>query len=41
MLEIIELIFLSRRNGRMAVEKGYDKGPIMVLTVVLWIGLEV
>ncbi len=40
MLEIIGLIFLSRRNGRVAVEKGYNKGPIIVMTVVLWIGLE-
>ncbi|MBN1797751.1 MAG: hypothetical protein JW822_04180 [Spirochaetales bacterium] len=41
MLEIIGLFFLSRRNGRVAAEKGYDKVPIIVMTVALWVGLEV
>jgi ribosomal protein L40E len=41
MLEIIGLFFLARRNGRAAAEKGYDKVPIIVMTVILWVGLEV
>jgi hypothetical protein len=41
MLEIIGLVFLSRRNGRVAAEKGYNKGPIIAMTVALWVGMEI
>ncbi len=41
MLEIILLIFLTRRIGEIVEEKGRKGGWYKVLTVVLWIGGEV
>jgi hypothetical protein len=40
MLEIIALIFLSRRIGTNAFDKGYSKGLFIFLTVVFWIAGE-
>ena len=41
MLEIILLIFLTRRVGEIVEEKGRRSGWYKVLTVVLWIGGEI
>ena len=41
MLEIILLIFLTRKVGEIVEEKGRRSGWYKVLTVVLWIGGEV
>ncbi|HEX7313031.1 MAG TPA: hypothetical protein VF297_03885 [Pyrinomonadaceae bacterium] len=40
MLEIIILIFLTRRVGEIVRSKGRKAGWFQVLTVVLWIGGE-
>ena len=40
MLEIIALIFLSRKIGANAFDKGYSKGLFIFLTVVFWIAGE-
>lgn len=41
MLEIIVLIFLTRKVGEIVEEKGRRSGWYKVLTVVLWIGGEI
>lgn len=41
MLEIILLIFLTRKIGEIVEEKGRKSGWYKLLTVVLWIGGEV
>ena len=41
MLEIIALIFLSKKNGKLAVQKGRKSGTWILYSVLAWIGLEV
>lgn len=41
MLEIILVFILSRKNGRMAKEKGYKAGRFIFLTVALWFTCEI
>jgi hypothetical protein len=40
MLEIIALIFLSRKIGTTAFDKGYSKGLFVFLTIIFWIAGE-
>jgi hypothetical protein len=40
MLEIIALVYLTRRVGEIAREKGRKAGWFKLMTVVLWIGCE-
>ena len=41
MLEIIAIIFLSKKNGKLAVQKGLKSGTWILYSVLAWIGLEV
>jgi uncharacterized membrane protein YeaQ/YmgE (transglycosylase-associated protein family) len=41
MLEIIALIYLTRRVGEIAREKGRKAGWFKLMTVVLWLGCEI
>ncbi|HLL76907.1 MAG TPA: hypothetical protein VK421_16755 [Pyrinomonadaceae bacterium] len=41
MLEIIALIYLTRRVGEIAREKGRKAGWFKFMTVVLWFGCEI
>ena len=41
MLEIILIIFLSKRIGKIAEEKGHTKIKYQVLFVVLWVAFEI
>jgi hypothetical protein len=41
MLEIIALIFLTRNNGNLAVQKGLKPGPWKLYTVLAWFGAEI
>ena len=41
MLEIIALIYLTRRVGEIAREKGRKAGWFKLMTVVLWFGCEI
>jgi hypothetical protein len=41
MLEIIALIFLTRKNGELAVQKGLKPGSWKLFTVLGWIGGEI
>lgn len=40
MLEIIAIIFLTKKIGRLAEQKGLKPGPWKVYTVLAWIGSE-
>jgi hypothetical protein len=40
MLEILALIYLSRKNGGIAEKKGHKPGRYKLLTVLLWFGGE-
>ena len=40
MLEIIALIFLCRKIGRIAEQKGLSPGRWKLLTIAAWIGFE-
>jgi len=37
MLEILAIIFFSRRIGTFAYDKGYSKGLFVFLTIVFWL----
>ncbi len=41
MLEIIAIIFLSKKNGRLAVQKGLKPGTWIFYSVICWIAFEV
>ncbi|MBW8879597.1 MAG: hypothetical protein JF614_32085 [Acidobacteria bacterium] len=41
MLEILALIYLTRKNGGIAEKKGNKPGLYKFLTVLLWIGGEI
>ena len=41
MLEIIALIILSRKNGKLAVQKGLKSGTWILYSVLCWIAFEV
>ncbi len=41
MLEIIALIFLTKKNGALAIQKGLKSGTWKLYTVLAWIGAEV
>lgn len=41
MLEILALIYLTRKNGAIAEKKGKKPGLYKLLTVLLWFGGEV
>lgn len=41
MLEIIALIFLTRRIGDLAEQKGESKGKWKAFTVLAWFGFEI
>ena len=41
MLEILALVYLTRRIGDIAREKGRKAGWFKFMTVVLWIGCEI
>jgi hypothetical protein len=41
MLEIIALVFLSRKNGELADQKGLKPGPWKLYTVIGWIVGEI
>ncbi|MCI0490375.1 MAG: hypothetical protein L0229_27595 [Blastocatellia bacterium] len=41
MLEILLLIFLTRKIGEICQEKGHKAGGYKALTVVLWFGGEI
>ncbi|MEN9570687.1 MAG: hypothetical protein RL172_1918 [Bacteroidota bacterium] len=40
MLEIIALIYLSRKNGELAIKKGLKPGRWKLYTVLAWLGAE-
>jgi len=41
MLEILALIYLTRKNGAIAEKKGQKPGRYKFLTVLLWFGGEI
>ena len=41
MLEIIAIIFLSKKNGKLAIQKGLKSGPWILYNVLCWIAFEV
>jgi hypothetical protein len=41
MLEILALVFLTRKNGSIAEKKGHKPGRYKWLTVLLWFGGEI
>jgi len=41
MLEILALVFLTRKNGAIAEKKGHKPGGYKWLTVLLWVGGEI
>lgn len=41
MIEIIALIFLTRRIGRLAAKKGLTPGRWKLIMVLSWFGLEI
>ena len=41
MLEIIALILLSKKNGKLAVQKGLKSGTWILYSVLCWIGFEI
>jgi hypothetical protein len=41
MLEIIALILLSKKNGKLAVQKGLKSGTWVLYSVLCWIGFEI
>lgn len=41
MLEIIAIIILSKKNGKLAVQKGLKSGTWILYSVLAWIGFEV
>jgi hypothetical protein len=41
MLEIIAVVLLSKKNGRLAVQKGLKSGIWVAYSVLCWIGFEV
>ncbi len=41
MLEIIAIILLSRKNGKLAEQKGLKSGTWILYSVLCWIGFEV
>lgn len=41
MLEIIAVIFLSKKNGKLAEQKGLKSSTWILYSVVCWIGFEV
>lgn len=41
MLEILALVYLTRKIGRMVEEKGRKRGWYKALTVLLWFGGEI
>ena len=41
MLEIIAIILLSKKNGRLALKKGLKSGTWILYSVLCWIGFEV
>ena len=41
MLEIFALIYLTKKNGNIAKEKGHSKGSYIFLTIALWFGGEI
>ena len=40
MLELIAIIFLSKKNGRLAAQKGLKPGLWILYTVLCWFGFE-
>ena len=40
MLEIIAIIFLSRKNGELAVEKGLKHSTWSFISGISWVGME-
>ncbi len=41
MLEILALIYLTKKNGAIAEGKGHKPGRYKFLTVLLWVGGEI
>jgi hypothetical protein len=41
MLEIIALIFLTKNNGNLAIQKGLKSGMWKLYTVLAWFGAEI
>ena len=41
MLEIVAIILLSKKNGKLAVQKGLKSGTWVLYSVLCWIGFEI
>ncbi|MFT7613314.1 MAG: hypothetical protein ACI9J3_002286 [Parvicellaceae bacterium] len=41
MLEIFGLIFLSKKIGGIASDKGHSRGLFIALTIIAWVGCEI